>query len=100
MQVDQKLFKYVESQPWPFPSSLMIAFTANLPVGKGEMHLSDGCKSREALAAAADSGIKQSEIAECAPELPLQPSRKNGKPCNEHSLHFTFNFEGGSLRKI
>jgi hypothetical protein len=62
--------RYIESQPWPFPKSLMIAFRGKVdpvqPAGASpdappRLLLTSG----EARAAAAESGITQQEIQEC-----------------------------------
>lgn len=71
MQLEATQLTYEESQPWPFPSSLMLGFRAEVPPVAQAGGASNGfgtglLASREAQAAAVDSGITQAELAECA----------------------------------
>lgn len=54
--------KYVASQPWPFPRSLMVAFTAEAPALQPSSSTGFDLLSGPARAAAIGSGITQEEV--------------------------------------
>lgn len=69
VQVSPDALRYVESQPWPFPRSLMIAFRGKIDPCGPNGGPADGSAatltmSSDARAAAAESGITQQEIQE------------------------------------
>ena len=64
-QVTANAMRYVESQPWPFPRSLMISFTAALDPASTSGSVTDSL-SRQARDAAATSGITAVELSTCA----------------------------------
>lgn len=78
VQVPAESLRYVESQPWPFPRSLMIAYRGKIESYNPSGETADVAQarvvlqSREAREAAADSGITQQEIQECAVSTELR----------------------------
>lgn len=66
MQISLDQLSYVESQPWPFPRSLMVAYRAEVPGHEG----TNGSTlelSAAARAAAMDTSISQDELHQYAP---------------------------------
>ena len=58
--------QYVESQPWPFPQSLMISFTAEVEAQqRSEAHVREGLGA-EARQAYSESGLLADELEEYA----------------------------------
>ena len=72
MQLKPPQLRYEESQPWPFPASLMLGFRATVPraspvagAAKENGHGAQLLASKEARGAAVDSGITQAELRTC-----------------------------------
>ena len=76
MQLEPPQLRYEESQPWPFPASLMLGFRATVPraspvagavnsPSKENGHGAQLLASKEARGAAIDSGITQAELRTC-----------------------------------
>lgn len=65
LQITKDKLSYIESQPWPFPRSLMVAYRAEVPTGdSGDGSMPELCAA--ARSAIVDSSISQAELQRCA----------------------------------